>query len=69
MTFNLPEPLQTPQSVITNAQTSQSIIMNAKTPPSVNQPSECFITPFRDDSVEVTSNSKEKLNSFLASRG
>ena len=57
--FNLPEPVQTPQSVITNAET----------PPGVYQPSECFTTPFRDDSVEVTSNSKEKLNSILASRG
>ena len=67
--FNLPEPVQTPQSVITNAQTPQGVITNAETPPGVYQPSECFTTPFRDDSVEVTSNSKEKLNSFLASRG
>ena len=69
VTYNLPEPVQTPQSVITNAPTPQSVPTNAETPLSVYQPSECFTTPFRDDLVDVTSTLKEKFNSSLASRG
>ena len=59
VTIYLPEPVQTPQCVI----------MNAETPSSVYQPSVCFTTPFRDDSVQVTSTPKEKLNFSLAFRG
>ena len=47
----------------------QCVIMNAETPSSVYQPSVCFTTPFRDDSVQVTSTPKEKLNFSLAFRG